>query len=378
MKILFFVSSLNAGGAERVATSLANAWVDRGGQVTLAPTYSGKGTCFYPLDNKVKLVWLADRMGPLGRWLFTPLAKWFAIRRLIRQNRPDVIVSFLTNVNINVLLASRATKVPIIVCERTDPAYSTSAGRGLKVLRRVTYPWANLVCLQTQDSVAGFRKLVPGVADIAVIPNPLPPELLTVGRSHRENNSGGRHRLIAMGRLVPAKRFSWLIQAYAALAPDFPQWDLFIWGEGPLRPALARQIAEAGLADRVFLPGRTSQPWHELGQADAFVLSSQVEGFPNVLLEAMALGLPCVTVDCPSGPRELSNDGQEALLVPLNDLGAFQDALAQIMQDPVLRNVLGRHAAESVRHRYELTRVLKQWDAAMARVQISTTQTLSP
>ncbi|NYT65747.1 glycosyltransferase family 4 protein [Alcaligenaceae bacterium] len=373
MKILFFVSSLHAGGAERVATTLASAWTQRGDQVVLAPTYTGRGSCFYPLHKDVKLVWLADRIGPLGRKWFAPLAKWFAMRRLLRETQPDIIVSFLTNVNVSVLLATYGMRTPVIVCERTNPAFSTSVGHVLKFLRRMTYPRASVVCMQTQDSVAAFRNMVPGLRDVVVIPNPLPPELLAMQLVAAVGNPG-RHSLVAMGRLVHAKRFDWLIHIWAKLAAEFPDWDLHIWGEGPLREALTQQIAQAGLQQRVFLPGRTDQPWTELAQADAFVLSSKVEGFPNVLMEAMALGLPCATVDCPSGPRELSNNGQEALLTPVNDAAALQQSLAQLMQDAVLRNVLGRHAAQSVRNRYQLPMVLQQWDAAFVRAQGHTTQ----
>lgn len=378
MKILFFVSSLHAGGAERVATTLASAWARRGDQVILVPAYTGRGSCFYPLHKDVKLIWLADRMSRLGRRVFAPLAKWFAIRRMIRETRPDVIVSFLTNVNVSVLLATRGMQVPVIVCERTNPAFSASAGKALRALRRLTYPWASGVCLQTQDSVPTFQQMVPGLSRLLVIPNPLPPELLAAPPVVPLSRTGQRFRLIAMGRLVSIKRFDWLIQAFQQLADRFPDWDLSIWGEGPLRTELTQQIALAGLTERVFLPGRTEQPWVELGQADAFVLTSRVEGFPNVLLEAMALGVPCVTVDCPSGPRELSNDGQEALLVPVNDKPALQQALAQLMQDKVLRDVLGRHGAESVRHRYELSMVLRQWDSALTSVQVPSHQEKLP
>src|SRR5690606_9712963 len=135
------------------------------------------------------------------------------------------------------------------------------------------------------------------------------------------------------------------------------------WGEGPDREALERQVRDAGLASRIFLPGRTSQPWEALRKADIFAMTSQVEGFPNVLLEAMALGRACVTVDCPSGPREMSQDGKYALLVPLGDHRALVAAVAQLMDDATLRDVMGRHAAASVRERYGLPQVLAQWDA---------------
>lgn len=367
MKILFFVSSLHAGGAERVATTLSSAWARRGDTVTLVPTFTGKGHCFYRLNAAVQVVWLADRLGWLGRRFFPGLMKLFAIRRLIRETRPDVIVSFLTNVNVVVLLATRGMGVPIIVCERTNPAISTNVGKLLKRLRALTYRWADIVCLQSEDTVPAFKKMVPGLHEVAVIPNPLPPALLEPAADHDAGPPSARRTVMAMGRLVPIKGFESLIRAFAALSEDFPDWDLHIWGEGPLRPALTQQIQEAGLQERVFLPGRTEHPWRELAHADVFALTSLVEGFPNALLEAMALGRACVTVDCPSGPREISEDGEVALLVPANDAPALGQALAQLMGDSVLRDVLGKHAAASVRARYGLPDVLAQWDDLIER-----------
>lgn len=369
MKILFFVSSMHAGGAERVAATLASAWARRGEDVTLVPSYTKKGSLFYRLDPGVKLIWLADRMGWLGRTKLASIRKWFAMRRLIRETRPDVIISFLTNVNVMVLLSARGLNVPTIVCERTNPAVSTSAGKALTWLRKHTYPWASLVTVQASDSVEAFQKMVPTIARMAVIPNPLPPELAGPLTARPVAQPGQRRRLVAMGRLVPIKRFASLIQVFAILADEFPDWDLYIWGDGPLRESLVQQTQDAGLDERVLLPGRTSAPWEELAQGDVFVLTSEVEGFPNVLLEAMALGLACVTVDCPSGPREMSCDGEDALLVPLGDQQGLAHALRQLMADPVLRDVLGKHAAVSVRDRYELQEVLHQWDMLIASIQ---------
>lgn len=366
MKILFFVSSMHAGGAERVAATLASGWARRGDTVTLVPTYTKKGSCFYHLNPAVRLVWLADRMGWLGRAFLSPLSKWLAIRRLVGETRPDVIISFLTNVNVVVLFASRGLGVPVIVCERTNPAFSSSAGDFLKRLRRYCYPWASLVVLQSQDSVATFTEMVPGIRQLAVMPNPLPPDL-PEEITRAPGAMSGRRQLMAMGRLVPIKRFDALIQAFAAVAEDYPDWDLTIWGEGPDRADLTQQIQDAGLASRISLPGRTDQPWQELAGADAFAMTSSVEGFPNVLLEAMALGRACVTVDCPSGPREISQDGKYALLVPLGDQGALCQALGQLMGDPTLRDVLGRHAAASVRERYGLPEILLGWDDLIFR-----------
>jgi len=367
VRILFFVSSMHAGGAERVAASLASAWAARGDTVALVPTYTGKGSCFYPLHPDVRLQYLADRMGWLGRKLWPPLAKWLAIRKMVREFKPDVVVSFLTNVNVMVLLATRRLGVPVLVSERTNPAFSSSAGPVFGRLRSYTYPWASLVVLQSRDGMRAFQKMEPGVTELAVMPNPLPDDIPDAVVQRQGAAPDGRLKLMAMGRLVASKRFAVLIQAFAALAPDFPDWDLVIWGEGPLRPELEAQVVALGLGGRIALPGRTDRPWHEMAAADAFALVSEVEGFPNVLLEAMALGRACVTVDCPSGPREITCDGQFAELVPLGDQQALEDALARLMRDPLLREVMGRRAAQSVRENYGMAEIVARWDALFER-----------
>lgn len=360
MKIMLLVSSMHAGGAERVAATLVNAWAERGDTVTLVPTYSGRGNSFYAVSGAVDTVWLADRTrGPGWRRLM-------ALRSLIRERAPDVVVSFLTNVNVAAILATRRLNVPLIVCERTHPALNAATGRGWRLLRRWVYPWADLVTVQARDTVASFRRMVPRMQNLAVIPNPLPAELPQAHAAPAAPSD--RRRLVAMGRLVTGKRFDWLIDAFAGLAADFPEWDLWIWGEGPQRAALHARIAAANLDGRIRLPGRTDTPWHEMAAAQAFAMCSAVEGFPNVLLEAMALGLPCVAVDCPSGPREISDDGRDAWLVPATDRQGLERALRRLLGDESLRAALGIRAAQGVRRRYALAQVLAQWDALFAQV----------
>ena len=366
MKILFFVSSMNAGGAERVAATLSSAWVRRGDLVTLVPTYGRKGTCFYTLNPGVRLIWLADRLGWLGRTVVSPVAKWFALRRVVREIQPDVIVSFLTNVNVTVLYATRGMGIPVIVCERTNPEHSTAAGKWLPRLRQRSYPWASTVVVQSSEAVGAMEAVAPGLKRVRVLPNPLPTELLSIDtRPEPGSPRPARQTLVAMGRLVPSKQFDILIQMFAALMLDHPDWDLVIWGDGPLRTALQQQIDDAGLGERIALGGRTDQPWQVLARADLFVMTSRVEGFPNVLLEAMALGRACVAFDCPSGPREMTENGKYALLVPLDDQRGFSHALSQLMSDATLREVMGRRAALFVRERYSLERTLDLWDGVL-------------
>ncbi|HLS41981.1 MAG TPA: glycosyltransferase family 4 protein [Paenalcaligenes sp.] len=368
MKILFFVGSMNAGGAERVAATLVNAWVQRGDEVVLVPTHLGSRSSFYPIDERVTQRWLHTQ---LSRWpLPRMVRKCLAIRRLIRDERPDVVVSFLTNVNVVVLMSSWGLKTPIVVSERTNPAYSQSAGKVLRWLRRKTYGRAARVALQTEASVNDFAVLEPHLRKVAVLPNPLPDAVLQVERRVSVEHEQPA-RVVALGRLVPAKGFSQLISAFAEVAMNRPNWHLHIYGDGPLRDELARKAELVGLKDRIHLEGRTEQPWEALSQAQIFVLSSAYEGFPNALLEAMALGLACISVDCPSGPAEMTRQGQDGKLIPLNDGPAMQAALAELMDDPRLRGVMGQRAANSVRSRYALTSILAQWDHVFKEVGVT-------
>ncbi|MGO1765997.1 MAG: glycosyltransferase, partial [Advenella sp.] len=200
------------------------------------------------------------------------------------------------------------------------------------------------------------------------------PQSGTTPAAGAQAQTEARKQLCAMGRFVATKRFEMLIDVFGRLAPDVPDWDLTIWGEGPLHSLLQDKVRKLGLQERIHLPGKTDQPWEAISRADAFVMTSEVEGFPNVLLESMALGLPCVTMDCPSGPAELSRDGRDAILVGLSDVEGLQEALYQIMTDEILRRELGHRATISVRDRYSLAAVLEQWqflfDAVLGRSRI--------
>lgn len=360
MRILFFVSSMNTGGAERVAASLANAWVQRGDEVCLVTTHLGSERSFYELAQEVRFAPLAHSM-PWFPPFLTPLRKLRAIRKVHQEFAPDVVVSFLTNVNVNVLMALRGVATPLIVCERTNPMVSQSADKRLQSLRTKLYPRATRVVLQTQEAAQAFSAAEPNLGELAVVPNPIPAVLEALPLNQVVEKAEGC-KLVAMGRLVPAKQFDHLIQAFGFLAEKHLDWTLHIYGEGPELAYLQKRAELVGCKDRVFFPGRTETPWEVLSEAQLFALTSAYEGFPNVLLEAMTLGVACVSYDCPSGPREMSDNGRDASLVALNNEKDLVAALDELMSEPLLRGVLGQRAAASVRERYGMEAVLSQWD----------------
>lgn len=360
-RIVILVGSTARGGAERVAATLANAWSDAGREIWLVSTYLGDRFTGYPLRPEVSVVHLFDGVSQGRRWRwFDGLRKVVAIRRLVRTVQPDVVLSFLTNVNVLAIVALGSARLPLIVSERTDPAADVELSRTLRMARVLAYPLADALVVQTAAAARRYAARLGHIARIEIIHNPLPQELDDSPLRAQHEGTGGR--VIAMGRLSPEKGFDSLIEAYGnALASD-NSWSLQIWGDGPLHSALTQLIEKLHLRERVQLCGVTTQPWVALAAAQIFVLSSKYEGFPNAMLEAMAVGLPCIAFDCPSGPRELADGGSAAIIVPAGDVSQLALALRRLAADQEARRALGERAAAHVRRAFGEQRVIKHWD----------------
>jgi glycosyltransferase involved in cell wall biosynthesis len=366
MRLVMMVSSLGSGGAERVASSLCSALAERGDSVRLVPTFSGRGTAFYPLHSSVDLQFLADRVATRGERGKNQLGRLMALRSLCREFAPDVVVSFLTNVNVAAVLSTRFLGVPCVISERIDPAMMPTS-RMWRLACRMVYPFADTVVVQTPGIARSVAGLYPGLRQVCVIPNPLPVGL--DAHHHRGRSThDGRKVMLSMGRLSAQKRVDHIVAAFARIAVHCPEWDLHIWGEGELRRALEQQVEACGLAHRIALFGRTGDPWAVMADADAFVMASEFEGFPNALLEAMGVGLPCISTDCRSGPADLAEGGRVARLVPVGDVTALAQAMEGMMNDGQARADLGTAARRSVRERFGLEAILTAWDRAFLRL----------
>ena len=364
-RILFLVSSMQGGGAERVAALLSNYWTQQGHEVTLMPTFSGRGDCLYPLDERVRLDYLADRVGSRSRSPLNKLRRLTELRGAIRELAPDVIVSFLPHVNVAAIVAAWGLGVPVVVSERTYPP-SRPLGNVLENLRKWTYPRASAVVIQTEQAMGWLARCCPR-ASAHVIANPvvypLPPSEPKVDPTAVVGKE--RRLVLGVGRFGVEKGFTHLMDAFRQLAMRYPDWDLVILGEGPERERLEQQRKRFDLDGRIYLPGRVGNlsDWYE--RAELFVMSSHREGFPNALAEAMAHGLPAVSFDCDAGPRDIIREGMDGCLVaPSEGASGLSHTMATLMQNDAQRLKMAE-AAKAVRNRFSMERIAAQWDAVL-------------
>jgi GalNAc-alpha-(1->4)-GalNAc-alpha-(1->3)-diNAcBac-PP-undecaprenol alpha-1,4-N-acetyl-D-galactosaminyltransferase len=361
-RLTLVVPSLALGGAERVVARMANHWAARGDAVTVI-TLSSTASDTYSLDpavTRVPLDLMRESRGPL-RALFNNWTRVSSVKDAIRRSRPDTVISFTDRMNVVTLLACRSLGVDTVVSERIDPSQQPF-GFPWSWMRRRFYSWARALVVQT-DAVRRQMEPVMNGRPIYVIPNAVDAPARDQPAREPRQAPDGLH-LAAMGRLASQKGFDLLIEAFAQAASDQPRWSLTILGEGPERRRLEELIHARGLEPRVRLPGWVADPSAVLRGCDAFVLSSRFEGFPNALLEAMALGLPAISFDCPSGPADIIRHEVDGLLVPFGNVPALAAAIRRLLSDAQLRDRLGAEAAYVV-ERFSSERYYARWDAVL-------------
>ena len=360
-RITAVIGTLDSGGAERIMAILTRAWVERGWDVTLLLTLARAGyEPFFEPDPRIRIRTLdlyRSSHGVLDA-ARSNLRRVRVLRGAIRASKPDLVLAFMTDSNVLAILASLGLRVPVVVEEHIYSAWPPMP-LPWRMVRLATYPLASSVVALTPPALAtlGLARGRRG----RVVPNPVMPP------PPGQRGPADPPVIVAIGRLVPQKGYDLMLRAFARVAAAHPTWSLEIWGEGPERATLEAMRNTLGLADRVRFPGRTREPYDVLRRASLFVMSSRREGFPTVLGEAMACGLPVISFDCPSGPRELIRDGVDGLLVPPDDVEALAAAMTRLIDDRTLAEALAARAAEVV-ERFALSAVLADWQAIFAEV----------
>lgn len=340
LKILLVISSLAAGGAQRVTVDLATWLIKHGHEVTLL-TYSDPELDHFrepPGVRRLALRLLWDSTSPIDM-LTSNVRRLRMMRSAIREEQPDVVISFIDITNVLTLMSTLGLRVPVIISERIHPAYHP-IGLRWRVARWLTYRFCDALVVQT-EGIAKWARAVVARGRIRIIPNPLP-------RRTWPESVNREPVVLGVGRLHRQKGYDLLIEAFARSELP-PEWRLVLVGEGPERRSLGGLIQRLGLQDRVQMPGEVSDPEAWLAKASIFVLSSRYEGFPNVVLEALACGTPVVAFDCPTGPRDIL--GEDAgILLPQEDVGGLARTIRRLADDPSQRAMLSRSGAQALGH----------------------------
>ena len=354
MKILFVASAMGFGGAERVISVISSELARRGHEVGIYLTKATK-ECVYPLDERVRL-YSEDKLGSMSQVILS-------IRRFVKKHDPDVVVPFMTYQCIYTAFALAFTKYPVIVCERNDPNSidGKAAGKLSFLMRDAAFKMAEGAVFQTTGAREYFPRKIQKKS--TVIMNPINPSaLLELHVGDREN------RIVNVGRLTAQKNQKMLIRSFALIKDKYPDVNLEIYGDGELADELKSLSVELGVENRVKLMGNVSGVGEYIKSAGIFAFTSDYEGMPNALAEAMALGLACVSTDCsPGGARMLIDDGVNGIITPCGDEEAFASALDRLLSDKALMSDLGRNAVD-VRQRLKLETVAGEWENYLAAV----------
>lgn len=335
---------------------LSSRLAERGHQVNLV-TFDDGSSDRHLVDSivtRVPLNLASTASGPISR-VSQVRRRLGALERSIREISPDVVLSFCDRTNIDTLLAIGRSEIPVVVSERSDPTQQ-SLGWFWNRVRRHVYPRADTVIALTESSA---RYLRPFAANVTVIPS-------AVGepgaRSSRQTASLAK-RIVSAGRLEYEKGFDRLIEAFAAATKDETDWRLTVYGDGSRRDELETQARSLAVADRVDFPGWVRPLDDAILDATVFCLPSRYEGFPSVILEAMSMGIPVVSVDCESGPRAIIDHGRNGLLVE-SSIEGLTEGLTRMIRDTKQRESLGQAGTEVV-HRFGWESMVDQYEEVL-------------
>lgn len=347
--LLFYINAINGGGAERVILQLAKHFADAGYRSVLVTSFVDAGN-EYPVPENVTRLSIEQEQIKQSR-LMRNLSRIRALRKICKREKPAAVISFMREPNFRAILATLGLPVKTIVSVRNDPSREY-AGKLGRFVGKLLLPMADGCVFQTEDAKVWFPERLQKKS--AVIMNDVKEEFFHVVR----NSTGD---VISVGRLNRQKNHALLIRAFAKIAHKYPGRKLLLYGKGDLHAELSQLIEQLGMAGRICLQGATSDVAGALSKAGVFVLSSDYEGMPNALMEALAAGVPSISTDCPcGGPKMLIEHEENGLLIPVGDEDALAEAMDRLLSDPAYAEKLGAAAREDAK-RYAPEVIFQQW-----------------
>ena len=343
-KHLFFIGTLTNGGAERVVSILSGKMAEQGIPVEILTYYNMP--VFYQVHPNVKITCVEKETGTKGK------AKNFLWVRKYFEENVDVLISFLAPFNIFALACNFGTGTPIIVADRNDPTKIPS-NILVRKIRDFLYRFADGIVVQTKKNQSYFSKQVQKKSE--VIYNPI-----NLGeKAGRACLVTKEKKIVSVGRLMPQKNQKMLFRAFKTVLEKYPEYQLVIYGEGPMREELEGYAKELGIEKNISLPGSMADVHDRIKDAEIFVLNSNFEGMPNALIEAMCLGLPVISTKV-SGATDLIKDHENGLLTELDNQKELENAMVELIENPVLAEKLAKNAIE-LNDSLELSKIMNQW-----------------
>lgn len=349
MKLCFIIKHITVrAGTERAQVNLANALVARGHSVSIWSLYRGRESSGFPLASDVKVSYGLKRRLPF--FLDYPLLMCAFALYVIRE-RPRWIICTDTNRLIVALLAVFVPGVQLAVWEHYAVGHSVTKARG-RLARSLAVKLAKRIVTLTERDAAFYAERYAPSGQVLCIPNIVSrPE---IGKTVRVRE------VLAVGRFTHQKGFDLLLDAWAVACRRLPEWSLRIVGGGELRDQLLLQAHKLGIEQSVTFTPYSDNPFALYAECGMFVLSSRFEGLPFVLIEAMVCGTPCISFDCPNGPRELIEPGVNGVLVPAEQVESLANAIVELGEHPELRQKLGDEA-EHIAKRFSEASIAARW-----------------
>ena len=341
---------MQCGGSERVISMLANYWVKEGHKVTIVTT-DREEPSYFELDSKIKRIGILK--GISTSKIFSVSRKFSSIlklRKAILNEQPDIVFAFQEKTALYTLISLIGKKPFKVAAVRNNPEFK-KLGQLMSLLRIRFYKKADVVVVQTTGIKNWFYKNLN--LDTEVIPNPV--EKLRKGKDLSEEKT-----IYACGRLVPQKGFYNLIDIFYNLSANYPEWKLVILGDGDEKESLIQRARDLGIECKVAFEGSVKNPVDYYSTGGVFAFTSEYEGYPNALCEAMASGMAVVSFDCPSGPSDLIQKGVNGFLVKAGDKESFQVKLEKLMKDDELRLRLGKGATR-IKDELAIEKIAEQW-----------------
>lgn len=353
-KIAFYVGALRKGGAERVFVNLANYFRGEGYEVIMVTQYRVEEEYDLP-DGVGRILSDIEKEKVTRSRVINFFRRLNKLHAIWKEQKPDLVLSCIGKNNFMAVVTTWGTRTkPVVsVVGEAKEEYPTKL---MRLLANILFSRAAGIILQTERSRSFFRKNVGQRA--VILPNSLNPDFI------RPRYEGEREkRIVSVGRMDANKNHEMQLRAFATLQDRYPGYELVIYGDGELHSFIEELAQELGIAERVVLPGVVADVARRIERASLFLLTSYSEGVSNALIEALALGLPVIATDVPSGgTEELMKDGVNGLIISAGDQKALETAMERILSEPAYADRLGKEAAK-IQERLAPERVNALWKA---------------